>query len=661
MDDEKEKNINLTKIEEQREELTKWKITLSNYLSKEINEQEEVFVISKYWFDKYEKFIFQENIQNFSASKLFYEYKENNNELFTHFTEKKILIQELPKVFILNKNIWSYIKNECDDLNAITSFGYFANKLLILQIYDLIYCFIFNDKDIIRQGYIEIMKKENEHIIIEEFKKKGYFEFISYKNKIRDDQCKKNEYKIYVFDNIEENKEYDEKEKKCFERKRSKTLSSSIHLGRNKKNELSYIFGEKIFKMEKTGIFKEEQILGGVKPLFSKYLELLLKQKNYESTNLIKLNPNSKPYPNSDPNPVENFNLKQNPFPEQQEQPKLKGLIPGNIGLENIGATCYMNATVQCFSNIERFRGNLLNIYNYLENNKKSKKLSFALAEVFRNLWVNLTKNYYPPIYFKKVIGEMNPLFSGIAANDPKDLILFLLETMHKELNIAKKEKNDYNDNINANNFNEVFNEFIKCFTNNNQSIVCEEFYGCTNSITICGNCKNIIHNVQALNILFFPLEEVRKFMNQSTKIVKIENCFAYYQRQDIYPSFYCNNCNQLYSAYNFNKLIYTPPTLIINLNRGRGIQFDVKIDFGEYLELQNYVYAQDSPNYYELIGVICHIGSNDMGGHFISYCKNSAEYKWYKYNDGIVSESSFNEAKQAALPYVLFYSYIQK
>ena len=29
----------------------------------------------------------------------------------------------------------------------------------------------------------------------------------------------------------------------------------------------------------------------------------------------------------------------------------------------------------------------------------------------------------------------MNPLFKGIQANDSKDLILFLLETMYNELN----------------------------------------------------------------------------------------------------------------------------------------------------------------------------------------------------------------------------------
>ena len=657
--EEKEKNINL--IEEQREELTKWKNTLLNYLLKEIYDQEEIFeifVISKYWFDRYKKFIFQKNIKDFSTCELFDNYKDNNNELFTPFTKKEIKIRDLSEVFVLNKAIWSYIKNESCEINTIITFGSFANKLLILKVLDLVYCFIFLDKNKIRQGYIKIMRKEDEQPIIDEFKNKGFFDFISNnKNKISDDiiDFKTKKYEIYVFKASEQNKdndeknEVDEKEKIYFERKRSQTLSLSILMRGKKTNELNYIFGEKIFKIPKIKKFMEEEIMGGAKKLFTKYLELLeQKQKKNKLTKIIKPNPNSIPDIKVIPN-------------ENQNQISGIELIPGIIGLQNIGATCYMNATVQCFSNIERFRGNLLSAYEYLKKYKETKKLSFGLAEVFRNLWINLNNKDYPPYDFKKIIGEMNPLFSGIAANDPKDLILFLLETMHKELNIAKKEKKDTNYMINTSNFNEVFNEFIQFFINNNESIVCEEFYGCTNSITICGSCRNVIHNIQALNILFFPLEEIRKFMNQNTNIVKIEDCFLYYQRQDIYPSFYCNNCNQLYSAYNFNKLIYTPPTLIINLNRGRGIQFDVKIDFKEYLDLKNYVYAQDSPKFYELVGVICHIGSNDMGGHFIAYCKNSTKYKWYKYNDGIVSESSFSEVKQASLPYVLFYSFMKK
>ena len=85
-----------------------------------------------------------------------------------------------------------------------------------------------------------------------------------------------------------------------------------------------------------------------------------------------------------------------------------------------------------------------------------------------------LEQEFYPPENFKKIISEMNPLFKGIAANDPKDLILFLLETMHKELNkpqysIQKEFSNFVPDNRN---FIDVYNDFIYFFIAKNKSII---------------------------------------------------------------------------------------------------------------------------------------------------------------------------------------------
>ena len=102
------------------------------------------------------------------------------------------------------------------------------------------------------------------------------------------------------------------------------------------------------------------------------------------------------------------------------------------------------------------------------------------------------------------------------------------------------------------------------------------------------------------------------------------------------------------------------PKTLIINLNRGIGLQFNVGIIFEEYLNLRNYIYEQESPYFYELTGVVCHFGTNDDGGHFIAFCKNCNDCNWYKFNDGMVTKCSFQDVSSVGLPYVLFYSYVQ-
>ena len=347
---------------------------------------------------------------------------------------------------------------------------------------------------------------------------------------------------------------------------------------------------------------------------------------------------------------------------EIQEEPS-RGLV----GLENIGATCYMNATLQCFSNVEFLREEFLapEMFNLLEQNKQLKmRLSFALAEVLKNLWLKFDIKHYPPQYFKEVISNMNPLFKGIAANDPKDLILFMLETMHNELKTVDSNIIVDNDFIpDERKLEEVYKDFANYYLSKNKSIIFDIFYGCTNIVTGCVNCRTESHNVQVSNILFFPLEEVRKFRNYNNEMpVNIYDCFEYNRRIDVYHSYYCNYChNNNSTAISFTRHLYTPKVIIINLNRGKGIQFHVKFNFEEFLDIRNYVAARDSPYKYELIGVICHFGESGMGGHFIAFCKHF-DYmgsKWYKFNDGMVNETDFKEVQTVGMPYVLFYSYI--
>ena len=71
--------------------------------------------------------------------------------------------------------------------------------------------------------------------------------------------------------------------------------------------------------------------------------------------------------------------------------------------------------------------------------------MSNEYYRVLKHLWdVNSTNKSYSPNSFKEVLSKENPLFAGIQANDSKDLINFLLERFHQELNLATKENGKY-------------------------------------------------------------------------------------------------------------------------------------------------------------------------------------------------------------------------
>ena len=439
----------------------------------------------------------------------------------------------------------------------------------------------------------------------------------------------------------------------------------------NKNNNNNKINLEKIFNI-KGRILKDEK-----KP------EILprINNNNFNFFNQAKKNKNSKNENNKKNGPIIlKTNNKNTDFlsKNNKNQKKIKlranSAIPSHSnlneffsycsnGLVNVGATCYMNATLQCLAHVENLTKHLLKS-KIIPLNKARYKLANAYIEVLKNLWLRPDIKYYSPNNFKNLISEMNPLFEGIQANDSKDLILFLMETLHNELNkINNNIANMSNNFINQYDYQITFNNFCKFFSKNYNSVISHLFYGMYNSMMQCLNCKIITNNIQCFNILIFPLEEVRKFKNNIQNIVNIYECFEYYQKDDIMMGqnqIYCNNCKIMANSINKSKLIICPNVLVIILNRGKGLQFDVKLNFDEYLNIKNFIFYEQSPSFYELIGIVTHFGPSSMSGHFIAFCKSFVDQKWYKYNDAQVNISTFEEARITGVPYILFYSYIK-
>ena len=61
-------------------------------------------------------------------------------------------------------------------------------------------------------------------------------------------------------------------------------------------------------------------------------------------------------------------------------------LLPITVGLDNTGGICYMNAILQCFSNIEELSKFFLNKFK-ISKNDQHKRLSNEYCKVIQNLW----------------------------------------------------------------------------------------------------------------------------------------------------------------------------------------------------------------------------------------------------------------------------------
>ena len=357
---------------------------------------------------------------------------------------------------------------------------------------------------------------------------------------------------------------------------------------------------------------------------------------------------------------------------------------PTLIGLQNIGATCFMNSTLQCLSQTVDLTNYFLDerrsLNKIINNNIAMKKnnelqLSPVYLELVKNLWdKNNEGKYYKPKKFMETIEAMNPLFKLGEAGDSKDFIIFLLEQFHTELKINKNNISlDNNPFTNQYNQKTAFKNFIDEFKKQT-SIISDIFYGIQESNTTCLNCKNIhsrrgqsppiCYNYQIFNCLIFPLEEVRKYrFNNNNRIntVTLEDCFNYNQKLDYFTGDnknYCNICKQTWDSNYITKIYSAPSTLILILNRGKNNCYDVKLNFTETIDITDFVTMKSSKLIYNLYGVITHYGESGPSAHFLAFCKSPINNKWYRYNDAMVTivNNLQKDVIEFGNPYILFY-----
>ena len=397
--------------------------------------------------------------------------------------------------------------------------------------------------------------------------------------------------------------------------------------------------------------------------------------------------------------------LSKSPF--LPEKPPLKGL-------QNIGSTCYMNATLQCFSQTWPLTEYFLNpshenvIKNGLfNNNNNGLRLASSYYTVVSNLWKIDGKKAFEPVDFKKVLGKLNPLFEKMEASDAKDMIIFLLEQIHKEINLVNPPKTSkFNPNLNQYDKSNMLAQFLEEFKKTNKSKISDYFFSIMETTQECQNCRNtnvpnyIVYNYSIQNLIFFPLEEVRKFKNNNlnnqlnqmqmmqnfgmnpmmmmnmgmngmngmymlpnmnNNEVNLDDCFEYNQKDDIMTGdnkIFCNKCKQYSDSINRNKILSFSNILILILNRGKNNKYKVTLNFSEKIDLTKYVLNAQDNYIYNLYGVITHLGESGESGHFVASCKSPVDNKWYRYNDSIVYLiNDFNkEVAKFNTPYILFY-----
>ena len=336
---------------------------------------------------------------------------------------------------------------------------------------------------------------------------------------------------------------------------------------------------------------------------------------------------------------------------------------PCLIKLEKNTNIYCLNSVIQCLSNIPQLTGHLLNKKRILQIfiQREMKPLSYEYVEVLKNLWMNENIKIYSPKNISNFIQEMNPFLSGNESDIIKDLLFFLINNMHQELNKIENPSQYIPNNAVKYNFQLTFELYLNYFNANYKSIISDLFYGLKNDTITCDNCMSTSHSLNYYDIMNYSLEQIRVFKGYSYDTVYVEECFDYNERKiDLYncKNYFCNFCNKYSNGILSSKLILIPKILILVLSRQEEKDFEINLIFEEYLNLRKYIFYDSNPYKYELIGVIININKYKEEKNYIAFCKSSVNKKWYLYDDdNDVIEVTFDKVKEKGKADILIYS----
>ena len=292
-------------------------------------------------------------------------------------------------------------------------------------------------------------------------------------------------------------------------------------------------------------------------------------------------------------------------------------------------------------------------------SNKELTPISSAFYECLNNIgdknkWIESIKN------FRRYLGTKNPKLDGDREVDPFFLIVFLVENMHKELNIKPKIDFDINQGYiikrkedKTNKADMVINVF-RYFKEHFNSIMSESFFGIMKNKNTCKECSLKTYSFNCFCFLYFDIDKL--VPSGEKKVLKLQDFFNGLKDGKFYSNFkneyFCKGCSKL-TVHELEKKIYYMPNSLIICFISKNEDCQVEIDYPDFVNLSEEREYNLSPENFNLQGFINKVTENGEERFFSSF-KSPINGDMFSCEDYVKEEKGWNKNKGKVV--MLFY-----